>query len=120
VAGEYVNDDGRLVAVAVGDLGFANRAGAALSMVPSAGAEEGLANNELPDTLRENIQEVLNIMASLLNSSSTPHMKLRCMHVMPADAAPDALQLVADATVRRDFDITIEGYGDGKLSLYFA
>jgi hypothetical protein len=114
---EFVTDDEEVGALCTVDVEFTLRCGAALSMVPTSVVEEALRRGELPDHLVENVQEVANILAKLLNSPKTPHLRLRTVHQLPAELPPAVLQLLALPEFRRDFAIAIEGYGNGRMSL---
>jgi len=120
VVAEYVTDEGDVGALCIVDGPFATRTGAALSMVPAAVAEESVRRNEVPDHLLENFREIVNILARLLNSPRTAHLRLSGVHVLPGDL-PAGVTLLRDAPeFRRDFAVQIEGYGAGRLSLLVA
>ncbi len=76
VVGLYVDAELRSRAVVVFDLALAAYSGAALGLVPPAGAQDAVAAGALPENLVENCLEVLNIMASLFNLPKAPHLKL--------------------------------------------
>jgi hypothetical protein len=117
VVADYQTDDGELAAVVVLDGPLACRAGAALVMVPSVVAEESVTANVVPDSLLDNVREIVNIMARQLNGESSPHVRLRSVHVLPTELPPDTAGLLAEPEARRSFDLTIEGYGSGKLAM---
>jgi hypothetical protein len=114
---EYVTDDDRTGALCVVDGEFAIRAAAALVMVPSNVAEEDVASGEIPDSAMENAREIVNILARLLNSASTPHLRLAEFHRWPGELPEGVEKLLATPEYRRDFLVTIDGYGDGRFSL---
>lgn len=116
----YSDDADGAVAVAVADLGFICRTGAALVMVPPGGADEAVETGEVPEQLRENFAEVVNIMASLLNSDATPHVRLtetHDRHRAPSD--PVIASIMESPAKRRVFDVNIEGYGRGRIVFLF-
>lgn len=120
LAAEFVTDTGAIGAVCLIDGPLVNRAGAALSMVPAVVAEESVRKAVLAENLVENTAEIVNVLARLLNSSKSPHLKLGAVHWLPG-VVPDAVAVVCDAPAfRRDFAVTIEGYGDGRFSLLVA
>jgi hypothetical protein len=52
----------------------------------------------------------------LLNAPSTPHLVLKSLHQY-ADSSEDVLAIMNEPRRRRDFDVTIEGYGSGVLAV---
>ena len=78
-------------------------------MVPTKGVEDAITSGEVPEQLGENFAEVVNIMASLLNSNHTPHVRLTQIHdrtAAPADAR--AATILSDPAKRRVFDVDVE------------
>ena len=68
----------------------------------------------------ENFAEVVNIMASLLNSDATPHVRLtetHDRHRAPSD--PVITSMMESPAKRRVFDVNIEGYGRGRIVFLF-
>jgi hypothetical protein len=116
---EFVTDDGSVGALCVIDGEFAVRAGAALVMVPEPAAEEDLRRGDI-DAHLEVAGEVLNVLSRLLNSASTPHLRLAGVHRLPGDLPEGVATLLGAPEFRRDFAVTIEGYGNGRLSLLVA
>lgn len=115
----YVTKDDKVGALCVCDIPFAILAGAALVMVPAAGAKDRAAEGDLGDTDLELAHEVMNVLARVMNTPSTPHLRLAGFHHrhdLPDEAAP----LLAAPAVRKDFVATIEGYGEGRLGLLYA
>lgn len=117
---DYVTDDGAVAAVVGCDLAFACRAGAAITLVPPPAAEEALAEGTLTPTLVENLREILNVMARLLNSAQTPHVRLREVYPPGSEPPADAARLWAQPADRRGFDVEIQGYGSGRLGVAVA
>jgi hypothetical protein len=113
---EFVTEDDEVGALCVMDGPFVVRGGAALVLVPQSAAEDDLARGELEAHL-EVAGEVVNVLARLLNSPSTPHLRLAGVHRLPGDLPEGVTALLAAPAFRRDFAVTIEGYGDGRLSL---
>jgi hypothetical protein len=120
IVGVYATDDGELAALTILDGALGARAGAALSMVPQAVADEAIKKNELTETLIENIREVINIFARFLNSAKTPHVRLINSVVLPSELDPKVHALRAAPEFRRDFVVQIEGYGSGRFSILVA
>jgi hypothetical protein len=113
----YVDDQTVVRAVGVVDLGFSARAGAAIGLVPSPTAEEAVTAGLLPETLAENLYEVLNIAASLLNAEGVVHVKLHEMYAA-GTRPPAPIAGCMQALGRRlDLGVDISGYGKGRFSL---
>ncbi|QGG94631.1 hypothetical protein [Actinomarinicola tropica] len=118
VVAAYRDTQGRVLALSVADLDFAAGTGASLGMIPANAAHESVAAGELEETLFENYQEVANIMMSLLNSPTSPHLKLDAVWSTADEAVPDEVwDLVRNPGKRREFAVTIEGYGSGRLGI---
>jgi hypothetical protein len=116
VIAEYRTDEGTVGAVCLVDAEFAIRTAGALTLVPPAAVAESLRKGDLSDAL-ENFREIVNILAQLLNSARTSHLRLAGVHVIPG-ALPDGVtSLVARPQFRRDFAVQIDGYGGGRISL---
>lgn len=117
VIAEYIDDDDVLMALCLADHPFVCYCGAALSMIPAAAAKESVRRNELPENLLDNYSEVVNIMARLLNSPTTAHLRLGRVHVVPGELPEEVSKAMAAPSMRRDFAATITGYGSGNVSL---
>ncbi|HYH48983.1 MAG TPA: hypothetical protein VEG38_05490, partial [Acidimicrobiia bacterium] len=116
VIAEYRTDDGTVGAICLVDAEFAIRTAGALTMVPPAAVADTLRNGDVSESL-ENFREIVNILASLLNSPKTSHLRLGGVHVLPGEMPDGVASLVARPEFRRDFAVQIEGYGSGRLSL---
>ena len=101
----YVDDRTVVRAVGVADLGFSARAGAAIGLVPAATAEESVTAGLLPETLAENLHEVLNISASLLNAEGVVHVKLHQMYA--AGTRPPAPIATCTQALGRRLDLGV-------------
>ncbi|GIV00954.1 MAG: hypothetical protein KatS3mg014_2569 [Actinomycetota bacterium] len=117
---DYVTDEGAVAAVVVCDLAFACRAGAAITLIPSPAAEESIAEGALTPALTENLREILNVTARLLNSAQTPHVRLRALHGPGIQPPAEVGRLVAQPADRRSFEVEIQGYGSGRLTFAIA
>lgn len=113
----YVDDSLRPRAVAVADLPFSSYAGAAIGLLPAAGAQDAIEAEALTETIAENLYEVLNIASSMFNVPDAPHMKIHVLHPIGAPCPPDALALACTLGRREDVEIEIAGYGKGRLSI---
>lgn len=117
IVAEYITDEGAVGAICIVDGPLVSRAGAALSMVPASVAEESVSRNQIEEHLLENTREIVNILARLLNSSRTAHLRLSAVHVLPGQLPEPVTGLQNAPEFRRDFAVHIDGYGPGRLSL---
>jgi hypothetical protein len=117
VVAVYVSDSQRLSAVLGIDLSLAAYTGAALGLVPVGGAQACLEDRALTPMLAENVTEICNILASVLNREGAPRVRLSQTFMAgdnpPADAAS---QLLAIGN-RLDLQVGVAAYGSGQLSL---
>lgn len=116
VAG-YETEQGEVGALFVCDAPFAIRVGAALVMVPASVAAEQLEAGVLDEQHVEFMHEVANIMSRLLNTPRTPRLRLGTVVGMPGELDEPMARLLHAPEFRRDFVVSVEGYGDGRVSL---
>ena len=114
--GVYVDDALQVTAVVSFDLPLSAHAGAAIGLVPVAGAEAAIEEGTLNDTLRENVYEVLNIGASLFNPEGATHLRLYDVHHAGAPVPGDVLVKALTLGRREDLAVQVAGYGSGRLS----
>ena len=113
----YQDDQARTRAVAVMDLAMSAYAGAAIGLMPVGAAEVAIEEKDLSPVVQENLGEVLNVMAALLNAPDCPHVKLTS--VTHVGSTPDG-EVAAHATTvgrRLDLTVTVPQFGTGKLSI---
>jgi hypothetical protein len=116
----YVDDQNQMAAVAALDLPLSVWVGAAIGLVPAGGAEDQVDEGELSRLVRENLYEVMNIFSALFNKPGAPHLKIYSMHA-PGEAVPsDVALLVKSLGNRLDLDVTVGGYGKGKVGVALA
>lgn len=115
----YADDAGAPQVVGVADLGCAAYVGAALAMIPAPVAADSVKQKKLEDNLRENFAEVVNILAAVLNSATGKHLKLVAVFE-PGGVPPEAQAILKKPASRADFDVSVTGYGAGKLSFLSA
>ena len=114
---DYVSDGDELGAVVISDLFLSNALGAALTMVPVASVETAVQKWQLDPSNIENLSEIVNIMARVFNHDDFSHVRWRETHLQPGDL-PDATKaMMKSPRARRDFDVTIEEYGTGKMAV---
>ncbi len=118
VLAEYIDEDGDVAGLAMADLSFACRSGSALVMMPPAVAEEALAAGQLDGDMLDCFREVVNVLTRLMNSAESPHVKLNAVYqggqLLPGEVRT---MIRGDAARRRDYVVSIEEYGEGRLSV---
>ena len=114
----YDEEDGTLGAVIACDVATAAYGGAALSLIPSSMADDSIKTGVVAENLSENFREVLNVCAGLFNSPSTPRLKLGHYSEPPDEAGEGLVQWFEECEERTGFDVTIDGYGQGRLVVY--
>jgi hypothetical protein len=118
VLGVYRDDLGRVAALVTADLAFAAVTGAALAMIPATAVKEVLSRGVMSETLFENFREVANITATILNTSTTPHLALIDAWLSDdADLPSQVWEILANPSKRREFAITVDGYGSGNMGI---
>jgi len=110
VAGLYVDGTGRHSAAVWLDRSLAACAGASRAMIPSSEAAEAEAADRLPDAVLENVGEVLDAFASILNPGR--RVKLDGTAVTPP-APPELGDLLGGAVDPTWLTIEVAGYGGG-------
>jgi hypothetical protein len=88
VTARYINDGDVLVAACVADLELAVAAGSALGLVGAPMAADALRRGEIRGALFDHYYEVVNVISSLLNGPTRPHLRLAdVVHGVPDDVA---------------------------------
>jgi hypothetical protein len=117
VVGVYVDNALQLRALAVMDMPLAAWAGAAIALVPAATAAASVEDGLITPALFENTAEILNVAASLFNHDGCPHLRLYETYA-PREALPADVAKWVLAYVRRlDLELTVSGYGSGRMSV---
>jgi hypothetical protein len=116
----YTDDKMKLAAVAGMDLPLAVYAGAAIGLLPPGGAQDCVADGVVTPAQAENVREVCNIMAALLNREGGGHLKLYQVF-LPGEAPPsDASGILLALGRRLDLAVDVGGYGSGRLAITLA
>lgn len=113
----YVTARQQIAALAVVDLPLAAHLGASIALVPAGGAEAAIEDGVLPPALVDNVGEVLNVMASLFNLDGGAHLRLDATYPPGTELPVDVAAWVMAFVARLDLDVTVKGYGSGRLSL---
>ena len=120
-AATYRFDDGRVAGLTVCDLPAALAMGAAIGFMPRPDAEAELAENgELAGDLLEFFREVVNVFAKLLNSPMTPHVALRELDRVPGKVRADAAAVALSPSARVDYEVIVDGFDPGMLTVLVA
>lgn len=113
----YTEDSLEIRALLLLDLPLSAYLGAAIGLVPASGAAAAIEAGAIPDNIKDNVSEVLNIATSLFNVEHAPHVRLYSVHPAGGEM-PGHLQMMALTLGRReDMKIEIQGYGTGRFSI---
>lgn len=113
----YVRDDGSYRGVTISDTAAVCMVGAALTLHPIADASACLKAGKWSEGLMENYREVLNVAANLFNMPGAPHTRLRKV-CLPGEAVPEEVEAALRKPAgRQDVEVTVAGYGSGRLSI---
>lgn len=113
---EYIGDDGVVKLICCCDIALGSSVSAALMMIPAGVAEESAKSGVMADNLMENMREIYNIFATLLNGKHSDHVHLGEVH-SKADEIPDELSgKLASPSARVDYIVTVPGYSGGNIS----
>jgi hypothetical protein len=119
-AAVYSDDQGRVAVAAAVDLPLAAWVGASIGLVPAGGAEDQVEEGELTQAVKDNLSEVMNILSALFNKPNAPHLKITAMYP-PGEAPPlDLGVLLKSLGMRLDLEVSVAGYGSGKLAVVLA
>ena len=118
----YVDDQGSPVCFCAADLSLAANAGAALALYPAQAATDCIRTAKLDSELLENFREVLNICARLFDSALGQHVSLRSVYLGLKQMPPNEMALFTSVSpnFKSSFEVSIAGYGGGRLSLLVA
>lgn len=115
--GTYVDDKDTVKALVLGDLSLACFVGSALSMVPAEEAQAVVKSGKISDNMAENCREIINVAASLFNSGSATHLKLKTAHFDMAALPDDVKAWVAKPPARVDLQASVPDYGPGRMAV---
>lgn len=118
IVASYAVDNGDLVAVCICDLEFVLNGGAALCLIPAVEAASNAKAKRLDPFLFENFKEILNICSQLFGGSNTQRVKLASVQCKIGEAPAGAKELIGKGRVRREVQVSIAGYGTGRVAVY--
>ncbi|MCA9187848.1 MAG: hypothetical protein R3E01_32450 [Pirellulaceae bacterium] len=116
-AAAYIDDENIIQRLIVCDVAFANFAGAALTMVPPAIANDGVKSGQVAPNIQENLSEVFNICVNVFSDHSKQHLKLGSV-VFPGGPIDETVAAAISASSdRTEFVAKIPRYGTGQIAL---
>lgn len=115
LTGLFVDADGQPVAACMCDTPFAAYAGAAMTMLPPGGAQDAVEEDDISQTMKDNVYEVMNICSRLMMSDDTPHLKLENMYDR-SELSEEALAMIEKAEGHKEFGVSFNNYGSGHIS----
>ena len=113
----YATDTGDPVAVCACSVQLACYVGAGLSMIPPRVAAESAENGTFSDEIIGNLHEVFNICVNLTKAFGAGHLSLREV-IAPGDPLPEDIKDIVESPSNRvDFEVDVDKYGIGVMSL---
>jgi two-component system chemotaxis response regulator CheY len=113
---DYIGADGTKTAVCVVGTSIASGLSAALTLMAPATANEWASSGTLPDILSESFHEVTNVLAKIVRADGARCVLGRIAGFPPGERLPDAEEIFA-APTSEHFHVSLDGYGDGLMSL---
>jgi hypothetical protein len=113
----YTGSDGKIVGVCVCDLEFAAYAATALCLIPPATAKVSISSRQLELSLVDNLREIMNVCSQLFVAPDSGRITLHSVTLAGQCASEDAKRIVSAPSQKCGMKFSIEGYGNGKLSL---
>ena len=110
--------DGSLACVVAIESALAAGLGAALARIPESAIAERVVGGRLPDTLFENLSEVLNVWCGMANRTSPRHLRFAKLVHGQDGLDPYVSECFAHPRVRRHFRINLERYAGGVFSIF--
>jgi hypothetical protein len=113
----YSGSDGKTSGVCITDLQFAANASAALCLIPQATAKESVAKGKLDPSLVENLKEIMNVCSQLFVANDSGRISLQAVS-LAGQCSEETKSIVPSSPQKLGMKVSIEGYGDGKMSLF--
>jgi hypothetical protein len=85
--------------------------------MPVPTAAEAIEEKALPESMRENLYEVLNIASAMFNREGARHMKLHEVYYAGDPVPPAILGQSFTLGRREDLNVDFAGYGPGRISI---
>ncbi len=117
VMADYRDDDGGVGAMCITDLRLSNALGAALTMVAPTAVEQAVKSGQVDAQNLENLSEIVKVAARLFNHEDFAPLRWHEVQTTTSEL-PDATNaFVREPAARRDYDVTVDEYGAGKLAI---
>lgn len=119
--GTFVSKDESLTLLWVSDIEFAARSAGCLTGLATEVVEAEISEGVLSPSTLENAYEIANIGTRLFNDCGVPHVKiteLRCLSL--SDLTPEERAAVRMPRKRADYEVSIDGFGKGRVSFLAA
>ncbi len=113
---DYTDTSGNVVAMCVVETPLATAMSGAFTMMPAATAEEWACSGTLPDALSEGFHEVTNVLAKAVHATGERCILREIAGYAPGEQLPE-IDKVRAAKSAEHFNVAVEGYGGGLLSL---
>ena len=113
VSASYVNSEGKVMGHLVCDLEAAAKLGAALTQIPPGGVEDAIKSGALPDNLKENLHEVLNIAVNIM--PVPPNQRLTLGEIS-YEAPTDLAETLDESS---GVELKLARYGDCKIAAHY-
>lgn len=113
---EFHYPTGELAALLVADLQFCAWSGAALALLPPGLAQDAIKAGKLDQSLQENYAEIANVLTATFREFGERVVLGKIHYGNVASLAPELKPMVA-AVRRLDLEVTVAGYGAGRLGL---
>jgi hypothetical protein len=118
--GAYTNDFGVVKALVLCDIALTARAGSAIALLPQMSAEDTIKNGLVTAAQFDNLAEILNVAGSMFNRPNAPHIRLDTTYAPRETLPPDVAKWTLVPASRIDGVLTIQGYGEGRISVVVA
>lgn len=113
---DYVDESGAKVALCIVETALGSAMSAALTMLSPAVAEEWASSGALPDVLSDNFHEVTNVLSKAVHADGMRCIVNEVAGFAPGEQLPD-IERIKAAKTAESFQVAVEGYGSGLLSL---
>ncbi|MHB1782697.1 MAG: response regulator [Acidimicrobiales bacterium] len=113
---DYADASGANAAICVVETPIASALSAALTLMSPAVAAEWARSGTLPDILSESFHEVTNVLAKVIRTDGERCILRSVAGFAPGEKLPEADRIAA-APSSEHFQVSLEGYGAGLMSL---
>lgn len=118
--GAYTNDFGVVKALVLCDIALTARAGSAIALLAPTGADATIKDGLVTAAQFDNLAEILNVAGSMFNRPGSPHVRLDTTYAPRETLPADVSKWTLSPASRIDGVLTIQGYGEGRISVVVA